>query len=78
MTRYDVTVQWADLTKENGYQQELASAVVEAASPEEALEAGRSLRPNVSRVQVHGVAGTGVAFQGAAFAWATDSVNRRT
>jgi len=68
--RYDVTVQWTDETREPGYQERIETMIVEAGdTPDSAIAVARTLRPNASRVQVHGVAGTGIAFDGRANVW---------
>jgi hypothetical protein len=67
MTKYDITIQWTDGAQQPGYQETIESAVVAAESLDAAFAAGFALRPQVSRVQIHGVAGTGIAYQGAAF-----------
>lgn len=67
--KYDLTIQWTDESRELGYQETCETLAVPAASVDAAIEAARALRSNVTRVQVHGVAGTGIAFHGAAFVW---------
>jgi hypothetical protein len=64
VSRYDVTIQWTDRSCDPGYQEAVESAIVEADSADAAFAAARSLRPLVSSVQVHGVAGTAIAFDG--------------
>lgn len=62
--RYDATIQWTDRACEPGYQETLERVVVSAAGTDAAFDAARSLRPLVSSVIIHGIAGRAVAFDG--------------
>lgn len=68
-TKYDLTIQWTDASREPGYRETCEAFVIAAGSVDAAIAAARALRSNVTSVQVHGVAGTGIAFQGPAFSW---------
>jgi hypothetical protein len=65
---YDVTIQWKDTSRAPGYQAVSEDLVVCAESFAAAIVAARAMRPNVSRVQVQGIAGTGIAFDGVSWA----------
>ena len=69
MTRYDLTIQWTDAASKPGYQETIERLTIRAADIGAAFEAARRARASVTRVQIHGVAGTGVAFHGPEFSW---------
>lgn len=66
-TKYDVTIQHTDASREPGYQETLVDLVIEAEGPEAAFAVARAARPSVSIVQIHGVHGADIAFDGASW-----------
>lgn len=66
-TKYDVTVQYTDTSRDPGYQETRADLVVEAEDTDDAFERARTAKPNVSSVQIQGIHGAAVAFDGASW-----------
>jgi len=68
--RYDVTVQWTDMLREPGYQERLEDLVVDAGDTvQSAIDVAKTVRTNVTSVQVHGIAGTAIAFVSPTHSW---------
>jgi len=69
---YDVTIEWVDSTKEDGYQLCLEDVVVgvsQDASLESIFEEARKSRPSVLSAQIQGPHNSSMAFQGSTFFW---------
>ena len=64
VNRYDATIQHKDGGREIGYRETIEDITVSADSIEQAFALAFHSRPAVSRVQLHGIRGTTIAFDG--------------
>ena len=72
-TRFDVTMQWTDETREIGHRECLEDLVIEACDETDAIAQARAIRPWVTSVQVQGIHGTAIAFDGSCHRWDRDA-----